>query len=264
MRRKNSADQARLRLTLFVDGELWVPRRYAQSTSGRQTSHRTTPLLSRSKLITSDSPKRPPVDSFFRMYPIVVPQRVANESCSAGDSELRKVRRAKCGSVSVMGKNHLPAGNVVSSQTGNLPAPPREYACRMPSKQHEKDRVSAIRRRKLRELVDECGSQAALAQKLSSSHLRVLGDTSYLSRALSGKSRANGGKNITGDTAAEIERIMGKSPGWMSRDDDEPPLSVEQSTWDQLDPSERDALQRTMHAMITGFLAGKQRSRKTG
>lgn len=67
----------------------FVPRRKAQSTSGRSDSARTTPLDSRSKLMQSDSPIFCFAETALRMYPTDVPQREAKSCCAATSSELR-------------------------------------------------------------------------------------------------------------------------------------------------------------------------------
>src|SRR5690606_24985410 len=113
-------DQPHLRIVGEAPGELLVPRRYAQSTSGRSSSQRTAPPLSRSKAMTSDSPKRPPVESFFLMYPSVVPHRAAKESCSAGFNDDRNARSDERRSLLAMGPYSLPMGNLVSNRPGFL------------------------------------------------------------------------------------------------------------------------------------------------
>lgn len=251
-------NHARLRL-VSATGELVEPRRYAQSTSGRRSSHRMSPALSRSSEMTSDSPIKGLVDNAFRRYPIVVLHRDANADCSGTGSELRYARSDS------MGNQYLPMGTLLSSNAGNLPLAADGYPWVMRTKAQEKERVHAIRRRKLQMLVDECGSQAELSQRLSGSSYRGLGDASYISRLLSGKPRAQGGKNLSGDIATEIENLMGKPLGWLSRDEGDPPLSVDADVWGQLEPGEQEAIQTTVHAMITGFLSSKKKtSRRAG
>ena len=254
----DSADQARLRLAT-VDGIAVDPRKYAQSTSGRSDSHGTAPPLSRSSAITSDSPSCGFVDRALRRYPMVVLQRPANRVCSETESELRYARSDS------IEQRYLPLGTVLSSTPGNLPRRHADYPWAMPSKAQENARLYGIRRRKLALLVSEVGTQSLLAQQLASSHLRVLSDVSYISRALSGKTRQEGGKNIGGDAAAEIERIMGKPPGWMSRDEGEPALLIDDTIWNQLTVAQREALTTTVNAMVQGFLPEHRRkSRKAG
>lgn len=121
----------------------------------------------------------------------------------------------------------------------------------------EKERIYAIRRRRLAELADELGGPAALARHLGKSPMPSLGNPSYVSRMLSGRPRAQGGKNITGDTAAEIERVTGKPPGWLSRESDEDgSLLVDYAVWDRLSPEQKQAIETTVRAMIAGFLGG--------
>jgi hypothetical protein len=135
----------------------------------------------------------------------------------------------------------------------------------MRRKAEQLHRLYEIRRRRLAQLVEEYGSQAELARVLAKSNLAVLGNESYLSRMLSGKPREEGGKNIGGDTAAEIERLTKKPPGWLSResDDDLTPL-VESKIWAMLSPEEKLQLRGTIDTMIAGFLADPRRRRKAG
>src|SRR5689334_1783259 len=89
--RGNKKNQARLRLIInpdFADD----PLKYAQSTSGRTDSTGTWPPLSRSSAIAVDSAIRSFVESAFRRYPTVVPQREAYDSCSSRSRELRYLR----------------------------------------------------------------------------------------------------------------------------------------------------------------------------
>jgi hypothetical protein len=258
-----NATQARLRLASLgghvIDGGKEEPRKYAQSTSGRRSSQRTTPRLSRSKAIASDSPKRPLVDSFLRMYPIEVPERLAKRCCSEGGRELTYSRSDS------MGNYSLPPGTVPSSLTGNWPSSTAAYVADMRNRKAELEKLYAVRRRRLSQLVDEYGSQAELARTLSRSNLAVLANESYLSRLLSGKPRTEGGKNIGGDTAAEIERLTKKPTGWLSRENDDEliPL-VEAKVWNLLTSEEKLQLRGTMDAMITGFMADQRRRRKLG
>lgn len=65
-----------------------VPRIYAQSTSGRKSSHLTKPPVSRSKLMHTDSLRGWRVHLIFLMYPQVVPHSSQNASLSASLSYL--------------------------------------------------------------------------------------------------------------------------------------------------------------------------------
>lgn len=249
-------------LRLIVDNLAPELRTYAQSTFGQMSSHRMRPPLSRSNAMAKASPKRPPFfarESFLRMYPIVVPQRRANSCCSGRDSELRYSRRDS------MGNEYLPVGTTESSALGNCQSDGAGYVADMRRKSEQLRRIYEIRRRRLAQLVEEYGSQAELARVLAKSNLVVLGNESYLSRMLSGKPREEGGKNIGGDTAAEIERLTKKPPGWLSREsDDELSALVESSVWSMLTPEEKLQIRGTIDAMIAGFLSDQRRRRKAG
>lgn len=255
---KNGNRQARLRL-VWSDGEAVVPRTYAQSTSGRICSQRTSPPLSRSNAIASDSPNLPLVESFLRMYPSEVRQRFAKDCCSVRVRALRYSRSAS------MGNYSLPAGTVQSSDPGNWSLGPSAYVADMRNKKADLERLYAVRRQRLSQLVSEYGSQAELARALAKSNLAVLANESYLSRLLSGKPRSEGGKNIGGDTAAEIERLTKKPTGWLSREnDDELVPLVEAKIWNVLTSDEKLQLRNTMDAMLAGFMADQRRRRKAG
>lgn len=115
------AHQARLSV-VTADGDLAEPRRYAQSTSGRKTSQRMCPPLSRSISTTSDSRMRSPVDITLRRYPTVVLQRPAKDSCSARSSELRYERSISDAVTSdAIGSGVLPNSKIQSIPFGNLP-----------------------------------------------------------------------------------------------------------------------------------------------
>lgn len=193
------------------------------------------------------------------MYPMEVPQRLAKRCCSESGRELTNSRSDS------MGKYSLPTGTAPSSVTGNWPADAAAYVADMSNRKAELEKLYAVRRRRLSQLVDEYGSQAELARTLSRSNLAVLANESYLSRLLSGKPRADGGKNIGGDTAAEIERLTKKPTGWLSREsDDELVPLVETKVWNLLTPEEKLQLRATMDAMINGFMADQRRRRKLG
>lgn len=78
-----------LRVVGSAPGELLVPRRYAQSTSGRMVSQRTLPQDSRSTAMASDSAHVRKPYATLRKCPGVVPQDSANLSRASGKSVLR-------------------------------------------------------------------------------------------------------------------------------------------------------------------------------
>lgn len=63
--------------------------KYCQSTSGRKSSQRISPLDSRSIFIQRLSPSRCLIDAAFLKYPIDVPQRVQKSLCSSCLSAFR-------------------------------------------------------------------------------------------------------------------------------------------------------------------------------
>lgn len=258
------SNQPHLRL-VFNREEHFEPLRYAQSTSGRVSSTGTAPELSFSREIASDSPIRPFVDSTLRRYPIDVSQRSAKADCSSTDSELRKVRRA---SMAVT----LPVGNFKSRPMGHLPSGNDPYSGVVAHNDQ-----FAIRRRRLADLVHECGGKhvdfvRALADRIAgrpdlADSVKSFTDTSYVSRALKGKSKT-GGKNIGEEPASALEILFAKPKGWMSAEshDQEPwPFGFARTLWDDLSPDEKRDAERQFHTYLSG-LHGIRRTtrRKTG
>lgn len=218
---------ARLRLA-SVDGvAAREPRKYAQSTSGRMDSQVTSPPDSRSIDMTSDSPSRGRVESALRKYPIVVPQRLANFACSSVDRDPRYVRSSSISQA-------LPMGNILSIPLGHLPVGNSLYPVDMD--------VQVIRRKRLQQLVQEYGTQTALADKLEI-------EQNYISRALSGK------KRIMEDFATKVELATGKPAGWMSRIEKPAadwPFDFDRRHWDGLPEEERQSLERNFMRMVLG------------
>jgi transcriptional regulator with XRE-family HTH domain len=114
---RNLLPQPHLRLVVSNDEEDFFDdrRKNAQSTSGRVSSTGTAPPLSRSNEMDRDSRMRSLVDKTLRKYPSEVPQRLANDSCSATVS--RDFRYARSDSI----PDSLPSGKILSIPDGHLP-----------------------------------------------------------------------------------------------------------------------------------------------
>lgn len=249
-------------------GTLDVPRRYAQSTSGRSDSTGTRPPLSRSSAITSLSPNLACTEIPLRRYPIVVPQRAAYSSCSVGSREFRYARSSSMSA-------DLPEGKVKSIPTDHLPTGNRRYAVQVANPDIQAD-LYAVRRERLRELVREVGDGKqtnlahAVAQKLElhpelADSLRSFTDATYISRALKGRRGQNGGKNIGEAPAAALEKLFQKPPGWMSRQTvgrEQPwPFSFSRALWDQLDSEEKKEAERHLRVYLSGLVSSRQRQK---
>lgn len=140
-------------------------------------------------------------------------------------------------------------GNILSIPLGHLPPGNSLYA-------HEMD-VQETRRKRLQQLVDEYGTQTALADKLGI-------EQNYISRALRGR------KRIMEDFAAKVEQATNKPPGWMSRPDKPAgdwPFDFDRRHWDNLPQEERQDLERSFMRMVLGAEAEqamKRGKRRTG
>lgn len=252
------ADHARLRVREWPrlatrDGVEVEPRRYAQSTSGRICSQRTTPPLSRSMLITTDSRIRSSVDNALRRYPSDVPHLSAKDSWSGFDNEFRYDRRSSI-------RKELPFSNSMSIPSGHLPCGNRQYT-------HEVD-LQAVRRQRLMELIEEVGGQKKLAALLDSVREKPLSAT-YISNM---KRTGKGKKTITGDMARDLEIACNKPSGWMSSLElpasqvREPtidwPLSVPLSDFESLSPQVRRGIDEAFTRMVAGAKAQELTARQ--
>ena len=205
-------NQPHLRV-VTLEGRFELPRRYAQSTSGRVSSTGTAPPLSRSRAIDSPSRKRSLVDSALRKYPTEVPHRLAKRSCSDGSRELRYVRSDSI-------PDTLPMGKVLSIPSGHLPIGKADYAGGV-SETLEKMIYSA-RKVRFDELVRAHGGNKAFADEverrlrnypdLMEGGLASFMNDSYVSNARSGR------KSIGEATAMQLELLFDKQPGWMTGD----------------------------------------------
>lgn len=209
------------------------PLKYDQSTSGRTDSTGTTPPLSRSRAMAVDSAIRSLVDKALRRYPTVVPQRSAYDSCSSTSKELRYVRRTSDIS------HTLPDGKVVAIGSGYSLRATRSYDKRMS--------VSDNRRKRLRLLIDQYGSQKALADACG------FESDNYISQLLSSR------KSFGEKTARKIEAATRKPDKWLDSGDDvdtAPPMvwpfGFDRTLWDRLPPSKQRELENTFQQLILG------------
>lgn len=215
------------------------PRRCAQSTSGNISSQDTTPCDSLSMAMTSRSPKRDLFERAFRRYPMVVPQRFANASCSDVDRELRYSRKLSMAAT-------LPRGNLLSTPAGHLPRGIRGY--------HDPVDIKAIRRKRLQQLIDlNFGKrQHAFADAVERS-------PNYISRIASGK------KGIGEDVARDIEIKLELPRGWLDRDDSNQPVTlrvkyrwpfrIDAARFQRLRPTQKKMVEEVVERMIAGFEA---------
>jgi len=105
--------------------------------------------------------------------------------------------------------------------------------------------VQQTRKRRLQQLVEEYGTQTALAEKVGV-------EQNYISRAL------KGAKRIGEDFAARLEAATDKPAGWLSRMEKtgtDWPFEFDRRHWDTLPPEERAALERSFRQMVLGAAA---------
>jgi hypothetical protein len=223
-------DQPQLRLVVSKD----EPRRYAQSTSGRMSSTGTAPPLSRSSAIAVDSAIRSFVDSAFRKYPTEVPQRAAYESWESRSSELRYDRSDSIGRT-------LPYSNVLAIPFVHLPQQQPTYHREM-----DREKLKKLRKARLALLVEELGSQVALANLLGS-------EENYISQLLSPS------KSFGEQTARKIEAAARKPSGWLDTTEvvspsarQEWPFSFDRAFWDRLHPSQQAEIEAAFQKMVLG------------
>lgn len=100
--------------------------------------------------------------------------------------------------------------------------------------------VQSIRRKRLRQLIDEYGTQTALADKVGC-------EQNYISRAVGGK------KKIKEDFAERLETATGKPAGWLSRLEKpgvDWPFEFDRKHWDALPPEEKSDLERSFMRLV--------------
>jgi hypothetical protein len=229
--KKTKNNQALLRLLVAGKDFAGEPRRYAQSTSGRTSSTGTAPPLSRSSAIAVDSAIRSFVDSAFRRYPSVVPQREAYDSCFSRESELRYVRKESIDGV-------LPDSNVL--------AIPSVHSIDFKASYDERMLIRDIRKRRLQQLVEAFGGQTALAKELGV-------EQNYISKLL------RPGTPFGEKAATRIEHGARKPDGWLSVESglDEPrplewPFSFNRELWYRLPPEQRQEIENSIYRQILG------------
>lgn len=189
---------ARLRLA-FVDGVAVEPRRKAQSTSGRVSSHRTTPLLSRSMEIESDSAHdRVPCATFFRC-PTVVSHRSANDSRSTGDRLFQKGLKSMTDYHHTVITNATPFGEFTNWCSGLQTSPMKIVE------------LAGIRRTNLRRYVDE--KLDGNVSELNRRYRGGKGAPSYFNDLLAGR------KSFGEKVARAIEKALNLATGQLDLKD---------------------------------------------
>jgi hypothetical protein len=255
----NKNTQPTLRL-VTREGRFELPRRYAQSTSGRVSSTGTLPPLSRSSDMERASRKRSPVDKALRRYPMEVPQRLAYDSCSAGSNELRYERSDSMDCT-------LPTGKELSIPMGHLPDGKAVYAVLM-ADDNFLAALYATRRQRLAELVGK-RTHVAFVHDVSERlnvrpelqpFLKSFMTANYVSRALNAKQPSEGGKNIGEEAAWALEKLFDRTSGWMSLPDSKfaelPwPFPFSRKKWDSLDDEQRRKAAESFEIAIDGVLS---------
>lgn len=232
---KKNTNHPALRLVVSRDDLPDVPRKYDQSTSGRVSSTGTAPELSRSNAIAVDSAIRSFVDKAFRRYPSEVPQRPAYASCASRSSELRYDL-----SDSIL--RTLPDSNLLAIPFVHLPGVAAPYYHCM-----DRDELKRVRKRRLALLVEEFGSQVALAKTLNS-------EPNLISQLLTNPRKSFGEK-----VARNIESKCRKPRGWLDTDEEAPtppptdwPFSFDRSHWDRLAPEQQTEIESALKKLILG------------
>lgn len=236
-------------------GDLLLPRRYAQSTSGRTDSTGTCPPLSRSSAMAVDSAIRCLAEMAFRKYPTVVPQRFAYDSCASGESELRYARSRSALTNSSDMPETLPYGKGETIPFSHSTCGRRSYDIRM-----AKSAKAEIRRRRLRLLITELGSQKAVAD------ICGFPTDNYVTQLLNPK------KSFGEKTARKIEVATRKPEGWLEEDALETPppppwpFNFDRTLWDRLSLAKQRDVEIQFQRLILGALVedaavppGKQR-----
>lgn len=183
----------------FEDGIAVDPRRKAQSTSGHVSSQRTSPIVSRSKEIASDSEHgRVPYTTFLRC-PTVVSHRSASDSRCAGDSVFQK-------GLSFMPDYHH---TVISNATpfGEF----TEWCFDVQTSVMKIAELAGVRRTNLRRYVDDKldGNVSELNRRYRSGK----GAPSYFNDLLAGR------KSFGEKVARAIEKALNLAPGQLDLKD---------------------------------------------
>jgi hypothetical protein len=222
-----------LRLVADLEERFDVPRKYDQSTSGRIDSTGTAPALSRSSAIAVDSAIRSFVESALRRYPRDVPQRSAYDICSSTSRELRYVRRTSDIS------RTLPDSKVVAIGVGNSLRATRSH--------NERMSLTDTRRRRLRILIDQYGSQRRLAEACG------FESDNYISQLLSPK------KPFGEKVARKIEAATRKPEKWLDSIDEQDlappspwPFGFDRTLWDRLPPAKQREIENAFQQLVLG------------
>lgn len=201
----------------------------------------TSPPLSRSSPITVDSAISSLFDMALRRYPTVVPARLAKDSCAASPpvlpSALRNVRKGSISMAAINGT--LPYSKAVSTPFGHsiCPGALKNDAMASPD----------LRRRRLKLLIQEFGSQRALAEACGYQ------SDNYISQLL------KDWKAFSEKAARRIEKGAGKPEGWLDIDEDSDrsprqpwPFSFDRTMWDRLSRTRQLELERQFETSILG------------
>lgn len=244
-------------------------RRTAQSTSGRRGSHRTSPPLSRSMLMTTRSRMSSPTDIALCKYPSVVPHRTAQAlRASASGSEDRNDLSASnsgAGNLSSglgMMAGVLPTGKMKSIPSGKERGEIEGYDARMPI---DLDEVRT--RNFLRILFRDYGGSPSRFEQ----------ETGYSANMVS---QIKTGKKKVGDKLARaLERDHLRVPvGTLDKTSDVEPLkkaqpaaadwpfTVSRSEFESLNPKLQREIDETLTRLVLGAQAEQllQKQRKSG
>lgn len=221
-------------------------RKYAQSTSGRMSSQRTKPLLSRSMSIAKDSRIRCPEDTAFLKYPTEVLHRFANASCSGTGREFRKLSTDSMTLFLLNSKDQ-------SIPFGKLPSGKHGYASPMEIEQIRTENFLKILRDQYR------GSAAYFEQQTGYSQNMVT-------------QIKNGHRKVSDRIARKLEKAMRK-PGMSldSRSDETQPaapvhswpLSVPLAAFEALPPVRRLEIDQAFRRMVLGTQAEEMANFRT-
>lgn len=257
MVKRNSHPHLRL---VVVRGEtLEDPRRYAQSTSGLVCSTGTSPPLSRSSEIASDSRIRSFVDRTLRKYPSEVSQRLANEMRSGTGSPSRNVRSNEYVGVAIA--HIVPDGTSRSIPRDKIPNGMTPY--NRPMDKGELRRLNFVRI-----LHEKYGGRPSVCHAATGISENVISQLK------------NGHKRVIREQAgAAYEKKMKLEPGELERPINPEnaskisvqriwPLSVAVETFESLSPKMQQEIDEAFTRMVMGAqsqdLLRKQEAKKRG
>lgn len=240
--------QPALRLIVNRDILFDVPRRYPQSTSDRSSSHVTTPPVSRSIAIASDSPQELSPYATLRRWPKVVPHREASDSRSGC------LRPCQNDLSSIRAYHHTMMGKSTSfvGIHRSVIAPDNCWMKENP--------MADIRRQNLSRLLEQRfdGNRSALAREYGSKQ-------SYISDLL----RPGSGRSFGEKAARTLEERIGLLAGQLDVPDS--PLLMEESRRHQekdeahaaLEDMDRDEIREVLATLRRIRARRAPKSRKT-